>query len=75
MNDVKLKDILPKREVHIEYRTFTPDGQDCLSGFCHWDGKNLQPLDGDIYSLDDVISSHEWDGEKNLVVWYQSRWI
>ena len=75
MGNTQLKNLLPDREVHIEYRTHTPDWQDCLAGFCHWDGKTLQPLDGDSYSIDDIVESYEWDGDKNLTVWYRSRWI
>ena len=70
-----LKDLLSSNEVHIEYRTHLPDGTDVLSGFCHWDGENLYPLDNDDYSVDDVIESYEWDNNKNLIVWYESRWI
>ena len=75
MHDIALGNLLPDREIHIEYRTNLPDGRDCLAGFCHWDGKELNPVDNDIYSVDDIISAYEWDGDKNLFVWYTSRWI
>ena len=75
MKELKLKDILPDNEVYIEYRTHTPDGDDCLFGFCHWDGNKLWSSDGDNYSTEDVLDSYEWDGKKNLTVWYKSQWV
>lgn len=74
MYPIKLSNLLPDREIHIEYRTHGPSGEDILSGFCHWDGKKLTSLDGDNYSVNDIIESYEWDGNKNIIVWYRSRW-
>lgn len=74
MNEIKLKDILPNREVYIEYRTHDPFGDDCLYGFCKWTGTELESLDNDNYSVNDVIESFEWDGDKNLIIWYRSVW-
>ena len=72
---LKLKDILPNRKVYIEYRTHDPLGDDVLAGFCTWHKDELVSDDGDDYSVDDVISSYEWDGPDNLIVWYDSKWV
>ena len=69
-----LKELLPDRKVFIEYRTHDPLGDDVLSGFCTWTGTELVPGDHDSYYIDDEISSFEWDGPNNLIVWYSSGW-
>ena len=75
MHPMKLINLLPNHEVHIEFRTHGPNSEDMLYGFCHWDGNELESLDGDNYSVNDIIESYEWDGNKNLIVWYESKWI
>lgn len=72
---MKLKKLLPKRKITIEYRTCDPFGQDILAGVCEWDGKTLIPLDGDLYYVDDEISSYVWENNNHLIIWYLSEWI
>lgn len=72
---MKLKDILTDNKLYIEYRTNSPLDEDILSGSCYWDGKELHPIDRDIYSVDDVITRYQIENERNLIVWYESKWI
>lgn len=72
---LKLKELLPCRKVEIEYRTHDIFGDDILHGACKWDGNVLKPIDNDIYSIEDEISSYEWNGPNNLTVWYISKWV
>ena len=60
--------------VEVEYRTFTPDGQDMFTGMAEYKNGQLYSLDGDNYSLDDQVSRWEY-GNNILTVWYESRWI
>ena len=79
---MRLRDILDKYhsgDIYISYRTNGPNGEDLFAGACLWDGKKLIPLDGDGYSLDDVITYYEMyddenDEDKFLAVWYKSNW-
>ena len=71
---MKLKDLLGDQKVDITYRTHYL-GRDMLVGFCFWDGSELTAIDGDSYSVEDEISSYEWDTPSNLTVWYESKWI
>lgn len=60
----------------ISYRTIARfDGKelDIFTGECRWLGGHLFSMDGDIYSLDDEITSWNYDGEC-LTVYYESRW-
>ena len=77
----RLRDILEKfhGNICISYRTRGPNGEDLFAGACLWDGEKLTPLDGDGYSLDDVITYYEMyddenDEDKFLAVWYKSNW-
>ena len=72
---MKLKDLLGGRYTSIEYRTHGPAGEDLLHGYCYWTGAELVSEDGDVYSVEDVISDYHWDSDSDLVVWYQSKWI
>lgn len=62
----------------IEYRTirylFGRD-IDILHGFCKYINGELISLDGDYYSLNDVIVKYEIYRDDWLVVWYESEWI
>ena len=79
---MRLRDILDKYhsgDIYISYRTHGPNDEDLFAGACLWDGKKLTPLDGDGYSLDDVITYYEMyddenDEDKFLAVWYKSNW-
>ena len=44
---MKLKDLLSNKIITIEVRTFDPNGDDMLFGYCRWNGKELVSLDGD----------------------------
>ena len=46
---------------------------DIFSGYCHWDGEFLSPLDNDYYDLEDTIDKYEIDDGK-LIVWYRSQY-
>lgn len=70
-----LKELLPNRQINIEYRTHTPDGTDVFTGACKWTGSELVPLDGDEYFVDDIISNYEWNSDSELTIWYESKWI
>ena len=72
---MKLKDILPENTVYIEYRTNGPYETDILAGFAKWENGVLIPTDYDNWSVNDEISSYEWEDKNNLTVWYESRWI
>lgn len=65
-----LKEVLPERQVYIECRTHDVYGDDVLSGFCKWTGENLVAVGKTSYSIEDTISSYEWDGPNNLIIWY-----
>jgi hypothetical protein len=72
---MKIKKILPNRPVTIEYRTFTPYGNDILEGYARWNGKELISLDGDAWNINDEIGDYYlYDGDE-MVVWYESKWI
>ena len=61
--------------IEIEYRTCTPDGYDILTGYAEYERGRLSSLDGDCYSLDDVVSQWKFNSDMTLTVWYESRWI
>lgn len=68
-------------DVVITYRTYGPNGEDLFAGMCAYDASNnyLYPLDGDSYSLEDEIDEFEYSWEnpkqRELTVWYKSKWI
>lgn len=66
-------------DVLIMYRTFGPNDENILAGYCRYLNGKLISEDGDSYSLDDVISDHLLDYDDNnnpyLIVWYKSEWI
>lgn len=75
-----VKDILPSHPVEIMVRTNYPESlltylsserieQGLLVGYCHWDGENLTPADGDYYSVDEVISKYEYEEDGSLTYW------
>ena len=65
--------------ITIEYRTYTPGGEDILAGYCRWNGMQLISMDGDSYSLDDEITKYEINVNTHdkilLTVWYESSWV
>ena len=77
MKEIRLKDLLSDTSVNIEYRTNSPleDEDDMLFGFCAWDGVELHSIDGDNYSIEDIISSFKWESPSDLIVWFESEWI
>lgn len=77
MKEMRLKDLLSDTYVNIEYRTNSPfpNEGDMLFGYCMWDGFKLHSVDGDDYSVNDVIQSYKWDTPKDLVVWIKGKWI
>lgn len=74
---MKLKDLLMiGSPVNVTYRTFGPNGEDLLAGYCFWDGASLVSRDGDTYDVEDEINGYVWSPEKdNLTVWYESKWV
>lgn len=83
-NPMKLRDILQKgKPVElIEVRTNDPleDPEDVyedglLFGYCKWDGKDLIPLDGDFYSLDEEVVRFKFEDENHLIYWIYSEWV
>jgi len=75
---VTVRDILPDRPVPtIMVRTNDPFGGDTLFGYCSWDGENLIGLDGDDYSLDEMVTKYELNYDHDpcaLVYWIHSFW-
>ena len=73
---MKLKEILPNRDVDIMVRTNLPPQfiGDTLYGYCRWDGKNLESLDGDSYDLDWEVTKFVWEDEIHLVIWFETEW-
>ena len=65
-----LKSILPERRVFIEYRTHDNAGDDILVGFCKWTGTEMVPIKENKYPEYGEISSYEWDGPNNLIIWF-----
>ena len=68
------KDVIP-----IMYRTYSPDGEDILAGYCRWERGEVISEDGDTYSLnDEIIKADTWRHVDTdiawLVVWYESKW-
>ena len=74
---MKLKDILPEYPVTIMLRCNPPIGFDepygILSGYCAWSGSELQPLDGDSYSVNMEVDKYEYNNGY-LVVWETIEW-
>lgn len=72
-----LRDILPEYPLrNIEVRTYDPDGEDMLFGFCHWTGTELVSGDGDSYYLDDPIAKYEFDEQtRSLTYWFKGVWL
>lgn len=61
---------------NIEVRTYDPDGEDMLFGFCHWTGVELVSGDGDSYYLDDPITKYEFDEQTHsLTYWFKGVWL
>lgn len=68
--------------INIMYRTNSPipEEEDMLFGYCKYENGKLISIDGDSYSLDDMISKYEFvesDEHKNsidLIVWIESEW-
>lgn len=72
---MKVKNILPEYPLdEITVRTFGPDGEDMLFGYCGWNGDELISIDGDNYCLDDEISKYEYDDSGNLTYWIVCKW-
>ena len=71
---MKLKDILPNHHINIQARTYSPDGEDMLFGYCHWTGTELVSDDGDNYSVEEEVAKYEFD-DWGLVYWFESEWI
>lgn len=82
---MKLRDILPDHPIQIMARTNYPENllpslseemaeQGLLVGYCHWDGKDLIPDDGDYYSLDEVVSKYKYEEDGSLTYWGISEW-
>ena len=61
----------------IMYREMLPidlfEGEDTLYGYCSYVDGELTSLDGDDYSLDDMIWKWEIDGD-NLTVWVEAEY-
>lgn len=73
---MKLKDILPNHYVNIQVRTYDPDGEDMMFGYCHWTGTELISGDGDSYSIEEEVSKYEFDEDgKKLTYWFEAEWI
>jgi hypothetical protein len=77
---MKLKELLSDNRLAIEYRTIHPEYGDILTGSCHWNGTELIPDDGDIYSIEDEIEKYvfiqRYDGlPDDLTIWYKSDWV
>lgn len=64
-----------KKHCEITYRTNSPYEENMLVGYASYENGNLMSVDGDGYSLDDVISKWEWNKYGDLTVWYDSKWI
>ena len=71
---MKLKDILPAHYINIQARTYGPNGEDMLFGYCHWTSTELVSDDGDNYSIEEEIVKYEFD-DYGLVYWFESEWI
>ena len=70
-----VRDILPDRPLNdVMVRTYGPNGEDILWGFCSWDCRGLISLDQDYYSINDTVIKYEWDGD-TLIYWIKSEWI
>lgn len=74
MERKKLKDILPDHYINIQSRTYDPDGEDVLFGYCYWTGTELVSGDGDSYSLEEEVLKYEFN-EYGLAYWFESEWI
>lgn len=74
---MKVKDILPDYPVKIMVRMFLPENtgsEDCLFGYCRWDGKELISEDGDSYFLEEEIVKYEFDNY-GLTYWIKTGWM
>ena len=71
-----LKDLLPNRPIKIMVRTYDPDGNDMLFGYCHWTGTELISDDGDSYSIYDEVDKYELNAYGyDLIYWFEANWI
>lgn len=74
--NIKLKNILPRHHVDICVRTYDPDGNDMLFGYCHWTGKELISDDGDTYSVEEDVAKFEFSADKRkLTYWFEPNWL
>lgn len=77
---MKVRDILTEKPIGcIMVRCNSPvsDEDDTLFGYCQWDGKELIPLDGDSYYLDEKISKYIFDtgiDGVDLIYWIHVDW-
>lgn len=65
--------------IYVDYRTFTPDGDDILTGICLINKNgDIVSLDYDSYSMNDEFINYEiiydTDNNKVLVCYYESEW-
>ena len=84
---MRLRDILPQRPVaRIMVRTNYPEqledeltekeiSDGMLFGYCAWDGEKLISLDGDSYSLNEIVVRYEWEDDGTLTYWTHAEYI
>ncbi len=76
-----LKEIIEKeglsgQELHVEYRSVSPEGIDCFTGAADYRDGELVSLDGDDYGLDDEIVKYELSEDRGtLLVWEELEWL
>ena len=81
--NITVRDIVQDEDYDcIEWRVTTPedwDEPDMFVGGCRFINGELTPLDGDTYSLDEVVVRYQrWRGgdvENGLMVVVESEWI
>lgn len=82
-----LEEIIEKEEfdvrdqdgnIYVEYRTYTPDGEDIFTGICTVTSSDkIISLDGDTYSMNDEFIKYAvipTQLGKGLCCWYESEW-
>ena len=78
LRDVVLSDDYNFNNITIEYRTVLPERFKCgsiLTGLCKYENGFITSLDGDDYSLDDVINGFKYDeNQDTLIVYIGTDW-
>ena len=76
LKEIIKKEGLTGKDIHIEYRSTSPEGIDCFTGSADYVSGEMKSLDGDDYELEDEIVKYELSEDgKILKVWEELEWL